>query len=157
MEGLAPPLKCLIHVQSGVQNGESVRSSLTRYLHGGDVLFDGSSRALEIDDAFGHVLRRFLFAWEQGHDWRSLLNEAGSHQRRALLEVLACGLAGQSISAHLESLRDEITNACDLEIREHLELLPLKMLAPLLLFQFPAFLLLIFGPLLRHLVEELNR
>ncbi len=146
MEGLTPPLKCLIHVQSALQNGESVRSSLTRYIHLG----------LANDD-FGQCLRRFLFAWEQGHDWRAQLKIVGSPQRRALLEILSAGLAGQSISAPLDSLKDEITSACDLEIKDHLEMLPLKMLAPLLLFQFPAFLLLLFGPLLRHLVEELNR
>lgn len=106
---------------------------------------------------FAIVVRKFMFAWEQGHDWRVPLRACRSAHRRALLEVLACGLGGQSISAQLESLRSEIANACDLEIKEHIEMLPLKMLAPLLLFQFPAFLLLLFGPLLRHLIQELNR
>ena len=146
MDGLAPPLKCLIHIQSSLQNGESVRTSLARYLQISDV-----------SDAFGQTLRKFLFSWEQGHDWRVHLKSAGSSHRRALLEVLACGLSGQSVLPHLESLKDEMTSACDLEIADHLEMLPLKMLAPLLLFQFPAFLLLLFGPLLKHLIAELNR
>ena len=146
MEGLAPPLRCLIQIQSSIANGESVRSSIARYL-----------QSVPVHDPFSIDVRQFLFAWEQGHDWRAGLREIKSPHRRALIEVLACGLAGQSISPHLESLRSEITTACDLEIKEHLEMLPLKMLAPLLLFQFPAFLLLLFGPLLRHLVEELNR
>ena len=146
MEGLSPPLKCLIHVQSSLQNGESVRSALTRYLqiNHGTGLFD-------------QCLRRFLFAWEQGHDWRAQIKTAGGSHRRALLEILAAGLGGQSILAHLELLKEEIIDACDLEIKSHLEMLPLKMLAPLLIFQFPAFLLLLFGPLLKHLVQELNR
>lgn len=146
MEGLAPPLKCLIHIQASLQNGEAVRSSLARYL-----------AKLEAADPFGHVLRRFLFAWEQGHDWRLLLRSVSSSHRRALIEVLASGLSGQSISSSLQGLREEMTGACELEIKDHLEMLPLKMLAPLLLFQFPAFLLLLFGPLLRHLIQELNR
>lgn len=146
MEGLAPPLKCLIQIQSSIANGESVRSSIARYL-----------QIVLVDDPFAMTVRQFMFAWEQGHDWRAMLRNVESAHRRALIEVLACGLSGQSISAHLESLRTEMCAACDLEIREHLEMLPLKMLAPLLLFQFPAFLLLLFGPLLRHLVEELNR
>ena len=146
MEGLAPPLKCLIQIQSSIANGESVRSALARYL-----------QTAGTDCVFALVVRKFLFAWEQGHDWRVVLQECSSSHRCALIEVFACGLSGQSISAHLESLREEICSACDLEIKDHLELLPLKMLAPLLLFQFPAFLLLLFGPLLRHLVEELNR
>ena len=146
MEGLAPPLKCLIQIQSSIANGESVRSAIARYL-----------QIVSIDDPFAIVIREFMFAWERGQDWRVTLRTVQSAHRRALIEVLACGLAGQSISAHLESLRTEVCAACDLEIREHLEMLPLKMLVPLLLFQFPAFLLLMFGPLLRHLVEELGR
>lgn len=146
MEGLAPPLKCLIQIQSSIANGESVRAAIARYL-----------QIVSVHDPFSLDVRQFLFAWEQGRDWRAMLRNVESPHRRALIEVLACGLSGQSISAHLESLRAEITAACDLEIKEHLEMLPLKMLAPLLLFQFPAFLLLLFGPLLRHLVEELSR
>ena len=146
MEGLAPPLRCLIQIQSSIANGESVRAAIARYL-----------QTVSVDDPFAVHMRQFMFAWEQGHEWRTMLRTVRSSHRRALIEVLACGLAGQPISPHLESMREEITSACDLEIREHLEMLPLKMLAPLLLFQFPAFLLLLFGPLLRHLVEELNR
>jgi hypothetical protein len=146
MEGLAPPLRCLIQIQSSIANGESVRSSIARYL-----------QTVSVHDPFSIDVRKFMFAWEQGHEWRAMLRGIKSSHRRALIEVLACGLAGQSISPHLESLRSEITAACDLEIKEHLEMLPLKMLAPLLLFQFPAFLLLMFGPLLHHLIEELNR
>jgi hypothetical protein len=146
MEGLAPPLKCLIQIQSSIANGESVRTAIARYL-----------QIISVHDPFSLDVRQFLFAWEQGQDWRAMLRNVESPHRRALIEVLACGLSGQSISAHLESLRTEITAACDLEIKEHLEMLPLKMLAPLLLFQFPAFLLLLFGPLLRHLVKELSR
>ncbi len=146
MEGVAPPLRCLIQIQSSIANGESVRSAVTRYL-----------QIVSVDDPFGVVVRRFIFAWEQGHEWRAMLRDVKSPHRRALIEVLSHGLSGQSISAHLESLREEICAASDLEIREHIEMLPLKMLVPLLLFQFPAFLLLLFGPLLRHLIEELGK
>lgn len=146
MESVAPPMRCLIQIQSSIANGESVRVALAKYVAGAST-----------SCAFALSVRKFLFAWEQGHDWRSAIRELRSPWRRSLLEIFACGLAGQSISAQLESLREEIASACDLEIRGHIEMLPLKMLAPLLLFQFPAFLLLLFGPLLRHLVEELNR
>jgi len=146
MEGLAPPLKCLIQVQSSISNGESVRSAIARYL-----------QHASTDDEFSIVIRQFMFSWEQGHDWRSVMRTVESAHRRALIEVLATGLSGHAIATHLESLKTEICSACDLEIKDHLEMLPLKMLAPLLLFQFPAFLLLLFGPLLRHLIEELNR
>lgn len=146
MEGLSPSLKCLIEMQSALQNGETVRSGLKRYLS------NANSK-----DRFARQTRAFLFAWEQGQDWRAVIRSIKEIHRRTLLEIAASGLAGQSILPHLESLRSEMVDAAELEIEAHLEMLPLKMLVPLLLFQFPAFLLLLFGPLLRHLIQELNQ
>ena len=146
MEGLAPPLKCLIEMQSALQNGEVIRQGLRRYL-----------QATVPGDEFATVIRRFTFAWDQGQDWRELIGQVTSPHRRALLDLIATGFAGQPVMVHLEELRTEIIAACDLEIRGRLDMLPLKMLVPLLFFQFPAFLLLLFGPLLSRLVQELNR
>jgi hypothetical protein len=155
VEGLAPVLKCLIEIQSSVQNGEPVRAGLTNFL-----------RVSDQREEFAADLRRFLFAWDQGHDWRRRFFSSNfstrsrrlqSPYRRALIEILAAGLAGQPVLTHLEELRLEIERACEIEIKGHLESLPLKMLVPLLLFQFPAFLLLLFGPLLNRLIQELNR
>ena len=145
MDGLAPTLKCLIEAQCAIRNGEPVRAGLMRFVQ------KSSPR-----DEMAALIRSVLVSWDQGRDWRTHLSGLRSH-RRALVEVLMSGVAGQSIALHLESLAIEIRLACDAEIREHLELLPVKMLAPLLLFQFPAFLILMFGPLLRHLVAEINR
>jgi hypothetical protein len=146
VEGLAPPLACLIEIQSALQNGEAVRQGLARYLRGP-----------QSGDPYAQEIRNFIFAWDQGQDWKSVIRSLASPHRRALLEIAAVGLSGQPIQAHLNELQVEMTEACDLEIRRHLELLPLKMLLPLLLFQFPAYLLLMFGPLLKRLLEELSR
>lgn len=146
MEGLAPPLKCLIEIQSALHNGETVRVGISRYLN-----------AVRYDDAFASEMRRFLFAWDQGKEWKQVIARIESPHRRVLMDLVATALSGQPILTHLEELKCEITNAVDIEIRHHLEILPIKMLIPLLLFQFPAFLLLLFGPLLGHLIQEINR
>jgi hypothetical protein len=108
-------------------------------------------------DEFGADLRRFIFSWDQGGDWRGYISSIRSPQRRALVDLIATALSGQPILTHLEELKLELVNAIDLEIRGHIELLPIKMLVPLLLLQFPAFLVLLFGPLLSRLIQELNR
>ncbi len=110
-----------------------------------------------MNSVFATDLRKFLFAWDQGQDWRSTVIAIKSPHRRALLDLLAMALAGQPILQNLEELKREICEAVDIEIKNHIELLPVKMLIPLLFFQFPAFLILLFGPLLRSLLEELNR
>jgi hypothetical protein len=146
MEGLAPPLKCLIEIQSALQNGEPARKGLARYLS-----------AVPVSDVFASDVRRFLFAWDQGRDWKAIIAKIESPHRRVLLDLCATALSGQPILSHLDEFKSEMIGAVDLEIKTHLELLPIKMLVPLLLFQFPAFLLLLFGPLLSHLIQEINR
>jgi hypothetical protein len=146
MEGLAPVLRCLIEIQSSVQNGETVRAGLLKF-----------SQFVTDRGEVAEDFRRLLFAWDQGGDWRLQIRRMKTPFRRSLAEITIMGLAGQSVLSHLEELRIEIERACEIEIKRHLDLLPLKMLVPLLLFQFPAFLLLLFGPLLSRLVQELNR
>lgn len=144
MEDMNPTLRCLIEMQAALQNGETVRVGLMRY-------------AQASDDEFAKDVRRFLFDWEQGRDWRPGVASIKSASRRALLELAACGLAGQSVQAHLSELRIEVQTACEGEVRAHVEMLPLRMLFPLLLLLFPSYLLLLFGPLLTHFLREIAR
>lgn len=146
MEGLAPVLRCLIEIQASLQNGESVRAGVFKYLHAAPAREDVATE-----------MRRFLFAWEQGQDWRSAVIQMKTAHRRALAEMIASGLAGQPILSHLDELRAELERACEIEIKGHIDALPMKMLVPLLIFQFPAFLILLFGPLVGRFVEELSR
>lgn len=146
MEGLAPSLRCLIEMKAAIQNGEPARAGIDKYL--------GEIRA---HDDFQNAVRRFLFSWDQGGDWRSMIAQVDGSQRRALLELLAASLMGQPILQQLDELQTEIQIAADIEIRRHMDLLPIRMLFPLLFLQFPAFLILLFGPLLRKFLEELGK
>lgn len=146
MEGLAPSLKCLIEIQSSLQNGETVRSGVLRFL-----------KTVGTRDPFAKSLRRIVFAWDQGQEWRSIATEVESAHRRALIELIISGFMGQSVLPQIEELKREMTLACEIEMKQFVDMLPLKMLIPLLIFQFPAFLLLLFGPLLSRFVEELSR
>lgn len=144
MEGLAPPLKLAIEMQSSLANGESIRSGIARF-------------ASQSNEDFARTVRRFMIAWDQSQDWRSILKQVESPYRRALLELAAHGLSGQSVQTPLAELQKEIEIACDEEIKLHIDMLPLKMLLPLLLLQFPAFMMVLFGPLLSRFVEEMSR
>jgi hypothetical protein len=148
MEGLAPTLQCLIEIQSALQNGESLRAGLNRYTQ-----VQTQPQAY----AFAQSLKHFLFAWDQGQDWRAHIIKAPTPHRRALMEIIAFGLNGQAILPQLAELQSEVELACELDIKRFLDLLPLQMLIPLLFFQFPAFLILLFGPLLSHFLMEVSR
>lgn len=148
MEGLAPPLQLAIEMHSSLANGESIRSGIVRF---------ASQSQANASDEFARTVRRFLIALDQSQDWRSMLRQIESPYRRSLLELAAHGLAGQSIQTALVELQREIELACDEEIKVHIDMLPLKMLLPLLLLQFPAFMMVLFGPLLSRFIEEMSR
>jgi hypothetical protein len=65
------------------------------------------------------------------------------------------GCNGQPVIEYLEGLEKEIDFASHAELDLHISTLQFKALIPLLLFQFPAYLVLLLGPLLRELQNQL--
>jgi hypothetical protein len=76
--------------------------------------------------------------------------------QQSLFELLQLHLRGASILEPLESLELEMRQASRAQLDAHLGQLPFKLLLPLLLFQFPSLLILIVGPLLHHLLQEVQ-
>ncbi|HEX4923013.1 MAG TPA: hypothetical protein VFV50_02970 [Bdellovibrionales bacterium] len=140
MENLAPPLRCLIQVRSSIENGESTLMGVRKYLQA------------PADD-FTPVVARWLFEYEQGLKATEM---ELTRQRKVLLEVLRAGLSGQAIHSRLVQLEDDFVEACRDQMASELDTLPMKMLIPLLLFQFPAYLLLLFGPLMSQFLRSLE-
>lgn len=145
MEGLAPPLQLIHHLRYCLEGGESTRSALISYLDS------------ENDD-FVKGLKTWFVAFQVGRD----LDLTHAHwmtspHRKVLLDLIRIGLEGQPIYSHLCELEQEVLAACKDEIEEYLNILPMKVLVVLLLFQFPAFLLLLFGPLLHSLLIEIQK
>ncbi len=79
--------------------------------------------------------------------------QLSSDYQKSLLVCFEAGMNGQPIQVQLEQLTQEVEAASLLEIDAHIASLPLKALLPVFLFQFPAFLLLIFGPVLSQLLN----
>jgi tight adherence protein C len=68
--------------------------------------------------------------------------------RRALIIILEKGLKGAPIDAYLAELEDEMFQIAEQTYEKHLQILPLKLMAPLIFFIMPSVLLLLLGPLL---------
>ncbi len=66
----------------------------------------------------------------------------------ALLSLLFQSRSGKAISEALLHLKEEIYLYCENKVECKLQSLPFVLLVPLLFFQFPALLLLLFGPIL---------
>lgn len=143
MEHIAPPLQLIADVKRAIESGSSVRSGVLSYIQ--------ASR-----DAFSKDVSKWLSWREQGFESHLLAQKQSSQYRRTLLELLERGIRGESIYQYLLQLEVETIEACDDEISRKITKLPFLLLVPLLLMQFPAFLLLLFGPLLENFFHSLG-
>lgn len=143
MEGLAPPLKLLLEVRFAIDNGETVRSGILRYVR-------------KNQDPFCQVVQRWIFAHDQGQTVSESVLKSINLYRRSLLDILSNGLRGHPVRKQLDEFEIELQQACESQIDEFINLLPIKILMPLVLLQFPAFLLLLLGPLFMELMKGLN-
>lgn len=143
MVHIAPPLQLIAHVKRSIECGSSVRSGIL-----GFVRAERSS--------FAKGVSKWLAHHDQGLETAFFLQQQRSQYRRSLLELLERGLRGESIYVYLCQLEQETIEACQDEINRKLSKLPFMLLGPLLLMQFPAFLLLLFGPLLDNFFHSLG-
>lgn len=141
MENIAPPLEMLLSVRWSLEKGDSVRAAVINYIE-------------EISDP----------KWKEDVVlWWSLCNARAETQnvharqkslyRRTVLQILEQGLAGAPIYQQICQLEEETRQACEDEIEKYSSLLSIRALIPLLFFQFPAFFLLLLGPLLATVLE----
>ena len=143
MEGMNPLLHLLIQTRLGLERGEALRTVLKEYV---------ARFRTEMTPA----LMEWVTSLEQGRMPPLELKAWGTAHRRALLQTLQRGVRGESILPSLTALEQDVFAACEEELERRASLLPLQCLVPLLLFQFPALMLLILGPLLSQLLASLS-
>jgi hypothetical protein len=144
MEILVPPLLTAVReVRWMMNSGSSMKEAFRAYL-------DTHSDPLATE-----LREHWTLKW-QAHP-RSRSGKAfHSSYKRAFWELVERGCAGQPVLDALTALEDEVEQAAQAELDLHIATLPFKVLLPLLLFQFPAHLILLLGPLLRELNRQLG-
>lgn len=141
MENLTPPLlKALREIKWLIQSGKPMKEALQIYLEG-------------TNDEFAAQLREHWISKSQN---TNSCAEFRTYFQNACWNLILRGIAGQPVLEPLESLEAEVALAAEAELDDHLATLPFKVLIPLLLFQFPAYLLLLLGPMLRELQLQLG-
>ncbi|MBY0314348.1 MAG: hypothetical protein K2Q26_02435 [Bdellovibrionales bacterium] len=146
MEDLAPSYNFVLHLQTELSSGVSVRTLIDQYLKEAEV------------NSF--TLR--LTFWLQQHSHCTypqfcLKNGTMSAHQRVLFDLLYQSVQGKSIFEPIQSLEQEMREASISELDAHLGKLPYKLMIPLLLLQFPALLLIILGPLIFHFLTEVSQ
>lgn len=140
---LAAPYLLLIQIHQQMSSGQAVGPAI-------------STSLLGRDDDFSQNLYRWWMKRQQG-DRDSVAKFFPRGLSRAFVETLDCGLKGEPILARLNELEAEMRLSMENTLATHLQLLPIKTLMPIMCLIFPALALLLVGPMLIHLLEELAK
>ncbi len=139
MEGLAPTYQFCVDWRLSLESGHSTLMFLKKELE---------SQPLDVQL---HV-RRYLSETGRSADHLTSI----SLHRRLLLELMSCSIKGEAVLSRVRELEKEIFLQCEHEIEKHLASLSWKLLLPMMLLMFPAFLILLLGPLMNHFVKGLQ-
>jgi hypothetical protein len=142
MENISPSLQLTLTVRTALENGYSVRTGVLQFL--------SISK-----DSFSELVGKWLLFIDQDQPYYHLIDTLHPC-RRSLLILLEKGLKGLSILPHLMELEEEIVRSCEVELESQIQKLPILLMIPIFLFMFPAYLLLLFGPIIQSLLLQLN-
>lgn len=112
-----------------------------------------------LDNAKGPLAHSFREWWTlraQARQGTKPVFAFKTYSQRLFIELVERGCSGQPTLEALRGLEDEVEKAAQAELDAHLASLPFKVLIPLLIFQFPAYLVLLLGPVLRDLAEQMG-
>jgi hypothetical protein len=145
MEDLAPPLSVVLQIVLAMENGHSFRESMRQML-------TQTTRS-----RFHECLKEWVVRKSHNQSSHNLIRSEKSIYRRALLDLFERGWDGEPILEPLQSLRIEIQGAANAELDYFVATLPFRVMLPLLLLQFPAYLLLLLGPLMTDLFRLMKQ
>ncbi len=124
-------------------------------------LQSGKSVGLALDETVKEEQSEFSL---QVLHWRArnqgsatpILFKACTHFQQAFFEIVGAGLEGAPVFELLVELEIEMLEEFDRQWKNYLEKLPMILSLPLLLFFFPAYVILMFGPLLTQFLNEVH-
>ena len=138
MDSLIPPtLEAIRHIRWQLMTGQSVRLAVSSYLQ-------------EANHELARQLR-YLLARQAQMTLSPSDKVFAKPVHRSLWELIERGLQGQPIADSLACLEEEVESMALRDLEGHVATLPLKALIPLLGLQFPAFIILLLGPIFRDL------
>lgn len=142
MEDLSFLLKLCLHVRVSIEGGEALRVSILRFS--------------DLEDSIHYLkLKQWLTHFDQSDGECDAESFFSNHHTQIFLEILSQGLSGHSIYDRIKAVEEEFIEVCKDEFQKELDKLPYVLMVPLLLFMFPAYLLLLLGPILNLFLREL--
>lgn len=143
MDLVAPPVRFLVHLRFSLEQGDAIADTLRTYLD-------------YTEDECAAFVRGWWVSYQQGKSREYIEQNGKNMHRRALLLTLEDGLSGESILPTVRDLEIEFVAQSDALIDQFLRTLPFRALIPIMVFLFPAYLLLFFGPILENLIAAMS-
>lgn len=140
MGHIVPSIEFIDDLLSEIEQGQSVVTAIEKVSK-----VQNSAFAMKI----GLWLEYYRNSLESGVEFRS-------QYQSNLIEVLQAGMDGAPIHEHLNYLRKEMNAEFERQWKAYLEGLPMKLSLPLLLFFFPSYVVLLFGPLLIKFLQGVS-
>lgn len=137
MAHLVPSISFVSTIKTNIAQGMSVSSAL-----------ESSIQREDSDFA-----KQMLF-WKATRERGKVYRPFKSHFQQSFLEIINSGLDGAPIYEHLCLLEAQMIQEFERQWKLYLESLPFKLSIPLLLFFFPAYIVLLFGPLIMQFLNE---
>lgn len=144
MGSIAPILEFIFILKKGLEKGHPASKVIETFLQSAD------------SSDFKIELIRVHACLAQNKPLQQLLAQSRSRLRRQLWLLIERSQRGEPILPFLQALESETLLAFEDAMTRQIQKLPFLMMLPLLLFQFPAFGLLILGPILDILFHSLK-
>ena len=109
------------------------------------------------DSAWSTLLSTHIYKFMNNNFNFSMLKLVKNSYERTLLHLILKSFQGQPVLKELKALESEYFKAHKQQLERHLLKLPYLSLIPLFVFLFPSYLLLMLGPILKSLIEELSK
>ncbi len=140
MVSINPLFKIICELRMQMESGLSAKSALEAYLQ-------------KNDDEFARVVRQWFIGLQHQSGNNKIAESCSSPYRKVFFQILESSFRGQMIYEALCQLEDEVNHACEQELELALQRLPFKLMIPMLGLLFPAYLILLIGPILKQLLE----
>ena len=143
MELLTPSYLFLNELIISMDSGISARKFSTNYIS-------------KSNSEWSRLLSSYVYKFMNNNFNFSMLKLVKNSYERAILHLIIKSLQGQPVLKELKGLEVEYFKAHKQQLERHLIKLPYLSLIPLFIFLFPSYLLLMLGPILKSLLEELS-
>ncbi|MDZ4662835.1 MAG: hypothetical protein SGJ18_14580 [Pseudomonadota bacterium] len=143
MVDINPLFKLISELRMQMESGLSTKSALELYLQKNEGEFCG-------------LVRQWFIGLQHQSDNSRIIDNCTSPYRKVFFQILESGFKGQMIYDPLCQLEEEVNYACEQELELALQRLPFKLMVPMLILLFPAYLILLIGPIIKQLMEGFN-